>query len=113
MTLLPQPSVTLGLMFGQPSGLLLPRHHRVHLLVSCASLSRTWDIWLCLPTAARTDLWEPVGHPQAGWIHTRRGMVPGVGQRQLSTWKGAWFHLPWVGVGPASSQTQLEAERRW
>lgn len=71
MTLQPQPSVTLGLMFGQPSGLLLPRHYRMHLLVSCASQAEkstdTWDTWLCLPIAAPTNLWEPVGHPQAGW----------------------------------------------
>lgn len=51
--------------------------------------------------------------PRLDGVHNRRGIVPGIGAASAQHTERGLVPSPLVGVGPASSQTQLEAERRW
>lgn len=111
-----QPSVTLGLTFEQPSALAkAPQNALAHALC-LLSRKEHWQLGHLALSSYSCSHW-PVGTcgSSPGWMEytLEEGWCLALGQHLLSTWKGTWFHLPWAGVGPASSQTQLVAVRRW
>lgn len=91
-----------------------PQNALAHVMC-LSSRKEHWHLghWLCLPTAARTDLWEPVGPPRLNEVYTRKGVMPGVGTAPAQHMERDPVPSPWAGAGPASSQTQLVAVRRW
>lgn len=113
MTLLPQPSVTLGLMFGNPLGSFC--QGTTECTCSChVPLEQTpgtpGSVFLQLLALTCGNLWVI---PRLDGVHTRRGIVPGIGAASAQHTERGLVPSPLVGVGPASSQTQLEAEGRW